>query len=112
MKQALLVRHDLKLPKGKMAAQVAHASVDATLKSEEKMVKKWRKQGMAKIVLKVKDEDELIQLFQTAKEKGVVASLITDAGKTVVAPGTKTAVALGPDEDKEIDALVGHLALV
>jgi peptidyl-tRNA hydrolase, PTH2 family len=112
MKQALLIRHDLKLPKGKMAVQCAHASVDAVLKADEKLVKKWRKEGMAKIVLKVNDEKELIKLFQAAKDEGVVASLITDAGKTVVAPGTKTAVAIGPAEEEEIDALVGHLKLV
>ena len=44
-KQVILVRKDLKLPKGKMAAQVSHASVEATLKSDKKVVEQWRKQG-------------------------------------------------------------------
>ena len=58
-KQVILVRQDLKLPKGKLAAQAAHASVEAVLRSDEEMVKRWRMEGMAKIVIKVKDEKEL-----------------------------------------------------
>ena len=111
MKQAILVRSDLKLPKGKACAQAAHASVDAVLKSSKKTVEEWRDEGMAKIVLKVKDEKELIFYFQKAKDAGLVASLITDAGRTVVASGTKTAAAIGPDEDAEIDRIVGMLKL-
>jgi len=110
-KQVILIRQDLQLPKGKLAAQSAHASVEAVLKSDSKTIKEWRNEGMAKIVLKVKDEKELIKYFQKAKENGLVASLITDAGKTVVAPGTKTAVAIGPAEEELIDKITGELAL-
>ncbi|MBT4936125.1 peptidyl-tRNA hydrolase [Candidatus Woesearchaeota archaeon] len=111
-KQVILVRQDLKLPKGKAAAQVAHASVEAVLKSDASIVKAWREEGMAKIVLKVKDEKELIQYFQEAKDSGIKASLITDAGRTVIAPGTKTCVAIGPDEEEKIDALTSELSLL
>ena len=111
MKQAILVRADLKLPAGKACAQAAHASVDAVLKSPKKLIEEWREQGMAKIVLKVKDEKELIFYFQKAKDQDLVASLISDAGKTVVEPGTKTVAAIGPDEDAEIDRVVGMLKL-
>ncbi|HIJ11629.1 TPA: peptidyl-tRNA hydrolase [Candidatus Woesearchaeota archaeon] len=112
MKQVILVRQDLKLPKGKLAAQAAHASVEAVLKSDSDIVKKWRAEGMAKIVLKVKDEKELIKYFQTAKDEGLTASLITDAGRTVIAPGTKTCVGIGPAEDEEIDAITSELSLL
>ena len=111
VKQAILIRADLKLPKGKAAAQAAHASVDAVLKSDKRTIDEWKASGMAKIVLKVKDEKELVHFFQTAKEHEIVASLITDAGKTVVTPGTKTAVAIGPDDDERIDEIVGQLKL-
>ena len=67
-KQVILIRQDLKLPKGKLAAQCAHASVEAVLKSDSELVKAWRNEGMAKIVLKVKDEKELIRYFQQAKD--------------------------------------------
>ena len=112
MKQIILVRQDLKLPKGKMAAQAAHASVDAVLKSDPKLIKAWREEGMAKIVLKVKDEKELIKYFQLAKDEGLVVSLITDAGRTTIAPGTKTCVGIGPDKEKEIDRITKDLALM
>ena len=103
---------DLKLPKGKLAAQSAHASVDAVLKSNKKMVNEWRDEGMAKIVLKVKDEKELVSFFQKAKDDDLVASLITDAGRTVIAPGTRTCVGIGPDEEDKIDQLTGKLKLM
>ncbi len=112
LKQVILVREDLKLPKGKLAAQSAHASVEAVLKSEESVVKRWRKAGMAKIVLKVKDEKELIKYFQLAKDNGLTASLITDAGRTVIAPGTRTCVGIGPDEEETLDKITGNLKLL
>jgi PTH2 family peptidyl-tRNA hydrolase len=111
-KQVIIVRQDLKLPKGKCAAQCSHASVDAVLKSDKKIVNSWRTEGMAKIVLKVKDEKELLALFQKAKDQGLAASLITDAGKTVVAPGTRTCMAIGPDEEELIDRITGGLSLL
>jgi len=112
LKQVILVRTDLKLPKGKLAAQAAHASVDAVLKSDKKIVNEWRDEGMAKIVLKVKDEKELVSFFQKAKDDDLVASLITDAGRTVIAPGTRTCVGIGPDEEDKIDQLTGKLKLM
>ena len=112
LKQVIIIRQDLKLPKGKAAAQSAHASVDAVLKSDSEVVKAWRSQGMAKIVVKVKSEKELVNLFQKAKDNDLTAALITDAGKTVVAPGTKTCVAIGPAEEEDLDLITGELALL
>ena len=111
-KQVILVRQDLKLPTGKLAAQVGHACVEAVLKSDPKMVAAWRKQGMAKIILKIKDEKELLIYLQQAKDAQLTTALITDAGHTVVAPGTRTCVGIGPDEEKKIDAVTGKLALL
>jgi len=111
-KQVILVRQDLKLPKGKLAAQASHASVEAVLKSDPEIVQKWRSEGMAKIVLKVKDENELVKYFQTAKDKGLTVSLITDAGRTVIAPGTKTCVGIGPDGQERIDNVTAGLSLL
>lgn len=112
LKQVILVRDDLKLPKGKMGAQCAHASVEAVLKSDKDKVRDWHDFGQKKVVLKVADERELIKYFQKAKDSGLTASLITDAGKTVIAPGTKTAVAIGPDDEEEIDKLTGQLKMM
>ena len=110
-KQVILVRQDLKLPKGKMAAQVGHAAVEAALKSDKEIIKKWRLKGQKKIVLKVNDEKELLKYLQLAKDSEIVTALITDAGKTVIAPGTKTALAIGPDDEDTIDNLTSNLKL-
>ncbi len=111
-KQVILVRQDLKLPKGKLAAQAAHASVEAVLKSDKKIVTAWHDSGMAKIVLKVKNETELVYYLQKAKQEGLIAALITDAGHTVVAPGTKTCVGIGPGREEKIDGVTGALKLL
>ena len=111
-KLVILVREDLKLPKGKMAAQVSHASVDATLKTDRRLVDSWRKEGGKKIVLKVKDEKELFKYKQMAEDCGLKTALITDAGHTVVEPGTITCLGIGPDEEKKIDSVTGKLKMM
>ena len=112
LKQSILVRADLKLPKGKMSAQVAHASVEAVLRSDKEKVKEWRSSGSAKIVLKVTDKKELHKYNQLAKDVGLTTALITDAGKTVIAPGTETCVAICPDDEDKIDEITSDLKLV
>ena len=111
-KQVIIIRQDLKLPKGKSAAQAAHASVRAVLNSDKKIVQDWSDEGMAKIVLKTENEKSLLKLFQEAKDHGIKTAMITDAGKTVVAPGTKTCIALGPDEEEKIDEITSSLNLI
>ncbi|HLD10704.1 MAG TPA: peptidyl-tRNA hydrolase Pth2 [Candidatus Nanoarchaeia archaeon] len=111
-KQVILVRSDLKLPKGKCASQVAHAAVEAVLKSDKETIKEWRMQGMAKIVLKVEDEKELLKYNQRAKDSKLITALITDAGKTTIEPGTKTCVAIGPNISEKIDLIVKDLRLL
>lgn len=112
MKQVILVINSLKLPKGKLVAQGAHAAVEAAHKASENAYKQWRQEGMAKITLKVKDERELYKHIQLAKEQGLATSVITDAGKTVVAPGTVTCGAIGPAEDDAVDRITGELKLL
>jgi PTH2 family peptidyl-tRNA hydrolase len=47
-----------------------------------------------------------------AKDEGLPCALITDAGKTVIAPGTKTAVGIGPAKEEDIDRLTQDLKLL
>ena len=75
-KQVILVRQDLKLSKGKLAAQASHASVESVLKSHKDDTTKWRKQGMKKSVLKVKDEKELFWDLKTTPLIGVGDSIL------------------------------------
>jgi len=111
-KQVILVRHDLKLTKGKMAAQVSHASVEAVLKSHKDDATAWREQGMKKAVLKVSDLKELHELKRKAEDAGLVTALITDAGHTHLTPGTVTCLGIGPDKAEKIDKITGHLKLI
>jgi len=116
-KQVILVRQDLKLPKGKMSAQCAHAAVEAVmrlLKSADgkEKVAEWRTQGSKKVVLKVKDKKELLKYSQLAKDADLKTAVITDAGKTVIAPGTTTCCAIGPDSEDEIDSITGELGMI
>ncbi len=111
-KQVIVVRADLKLPKGKLASQVAHAAVEAVLRSEEDAVKHWHLEGQKKVVVRVKDEKELLGIFQKAKQAKLIAVLISDGGHTVVEPGTKTVVGIGPDKEEKIDKITGGLKLV
>jgi peptidyl-tRNA hydrolase, PTH2 family len=111
-KQVILVRDDLKLPKGKLAAQCSHASVDCTLKSDKKIVEDWKKQGGKKVVLKVPDEKELFKYMSSLENENIKVSLIKDAGHTVVEPGTITCLGVGPDDEAKIDNITGKLKMV
>lgn len=111
-KQVILVRDDLKLSKGKMSAQVSHASVDALLNSHKDIIEEWRSQGMKKSILKVKDEKELLEYKRRAEKKALVASLIRDAGRTEIPAGTLTCLGIGPDKEEKIDAVTGELKLL
>ena len=112
MKQVLLIIKQLNLPKGKLAAQAAHAAVEAAHKTAKDDYKKWRTDGMAKIALQVRDEQELYTYIQQAKDQGLPTAVITDAGKTTVAPGTVTCGAIGPGEEEAIDRITGELKLL
>ena len=112
MKQVIVVNNALKLPKGKLAAQVAHGSVGAFLETNEDDQQAWIDEGMPKIVLSVPGEEDLLRLEAAAREHGLPACLIEDAGRTVIPEGTITCLGLGPAPDDLIDELTGDLKLL
>ncbi len=112
MKQVIIVNESLNLPRGKLAAQVAHASVASLLSSDIEQQKKWFGVGMPKVVLSGSDEQEVTELYQKAVEAKLPAHLIKDAGKTVVASGTITCAGIGPASKEEIDKITEHLKLI
>ena len=113
--QVLVVRKDLKMGNGKTCAQVAHASIAAFLKSQERKwgneYQEWLDEGMQKIVVKVESEKELLQLFEQVKSKFPTA-LITDAGHTQIAAGSKTCIGIGPANENDLKKYTGHLKLL
>ena len=115
MKQAIVVRTDLGMGKGKLAAQVAHASLSAAEAAQERRQKwfdAWKQGGQAKIVLKVGSELELREVFQKAKTAGLPTSLIEDRGLTQIEAGSATCVGVGPAPDSDVDAITGKLKLL
>jgi len=117
-KQAIVLRGDIKMSKGKAAAQAAHAAVEAVLiilDSDNpiwhKWLREWRREGQKKVVLKARDEKELLELFESAKRLGLPVSIIRDAGRTELPPGTLTAIAIGPAPAPLVDRVTGKLKL-
>lgn len=111
-KLVVVVRKDLKLPKGKLAVQVAHASVSAALSSGKGIVDEWLAEGGKKIALWCEGRKELAALKKMAESKGLNTALIADAGLTVLKPGTITCLSIGPDEENKIDEVTGNLKMI
>lgn len=135
-KMMIVMRRDLKMRKGKIAAQAGHACIDAilmalnkqgclnnfemtsegiSLKNTEKPsspLSDWFMYGCAKVCVYVDSEEALLDIAQKAKEKGIIASVITDAGMTEFhGVPTKTCLALEPLPADIADELTGDLPL-
>jgi PTH2 family peptidyl-tRNA hydrolase len=111
MKQAIVARADIGMGEGKLAAQVAHASLSAFQDATTSAQKEWQGSGQKKIVLQADSESELFALAEKAKAEGVPHAIVRDAGHTQLEPGTVTALAVGPAADDRIDAVTGELSL-
>ena len=112
MKQIIVIRKDLKMGAGKIAAQASHASLSAYLKAKKADKESWIKQGMKKVVLKVSSEKEIMDFCKMARDEKLSCELIHDAGLTQVDPGTITALGIGPADDRKIDKITGKLKLL
>ncbi len=112
LKQVILMRNDLKMSKGKMIAQGAHASVDAAFSANKKLFSKWRGAGMKKIALRVDSLEQLKELLSKAQDADIITSQIQDAGHTEVKPGTITCGAIGPGPEVQIDKITGELKIL
>ena len=116
-KQVIVIRRDLKMRRGKEIAQGAHASMAWLVSrlpnvalSEAEVA--WLEDGTRKICVTVNSEDELLRLDDLAKENGLTAELILDAGHTEFGGvPTWTTLAIGPDWDDRIDPVTGDLTL-
>jgi PTH2 family peptidyl-tRNA hydrolase len=114
-KQVLVFRTDLKMGKGKIAAQAGHAAVSAAQDAyvrHKKWWEAWMHEGQRKIAVKVADEKELSELEEAADELGLPHALIVDRGLTQVPEGTVTCLGIGPAPAEKIDRLTGKLKLL
>lgn len=115
VKQVIVVRKDLKMGAGKLAAQVAHASMLSyleALKADDKVIRLWLDSGQKKIVLEVEDDKLLDKLYKAFKYENVPCALVNDAGLTQLPPGTTTALGIGPDLSQKIDKFTKPLKLL
>ena len=112
MKQVIVVNRSLSLPKGKLAAQVAHAAVGAFVAASPQAQMAWLQAGMPKIVVYAADADALVQLEIDAQQQQQPACLVHDAGRTVLPAGTITCLGLGSAPAAVVDGLTGGLPLV
>lgn len=114
-KLVLVVRQDLKMEKGKIAAQCGHATLAAYKYNQTKnpeLLRHWERRGQAKVVVKAPSKEVFDEVQRQARAKGVFAYAIQDAGRTQVEPGSRTVLAVGPAPLAEVDALTRHLKLL
>jgi len=114
-KQAILIRVDLGMSVGKVAAQAAHAAVSAAeecRRIKPEWFRAWLEEGQKKVVLRVSGLEELESLHEQAKSLGLPTSMIEDAGLTEVPAGTITALGIGPAPSKLVDRVTGRLKLL
>ncbi len=115
-KQVIVFNSDIlrKVGKGKLAAQVAHASLGALREAERirpGLVRAWERRGAKKVVVKA-PKDVLIERYEIAKLRGLPCYLVRDAGHTQLPPGTITALGIGPAPEKRVDQITGDLKLL
>lgn len=115
IKLVCVVNQSLKMGKGKLAAQVGHASVEAFLQAgatHPSHVEAWLATGQKKICLKVPDENHFKSLQAAAKNAQIPCHVVQDAGHTQIPKGSKTVLALGPYDEAALDTITGELKLL
>ena len=124
IKQVIVIRHDLKMRRGKQIAQGAHASMSFLTQRLQSQgcirindfspnEQAWILGAFAKVCVRCSSEEELMAINNKAMEMGLGVHLITDSGRTEFhGQPTRTCLAIGPDEASKIDQVTGHLELL
>ena len=130
-KQMIVMRRDLKMRKGKIAAQAGHACVDAVLKAlaargttqgedgepvfaagDDSALAAWFSAGVAKVCVYVDGEEALLDVAEQGMDEGFVVSLVRDAGITEFhGEPTYTCLAFEPLFPEQVDPITGDLPL-
>lgn len=123
-KLVLVVRTDLGMTKGKIAAQCGHATLacykqlsraaakNGPASTEARLLQRWERHGQAKVAVQVKGVEEMDLLLGKAQSLGVTAEVIVDAGRTQIDPGSTTVLGVGPAPKSMVDQITGHLKLL
>ena len=113
-KQVIVLRVDLEMSEGKIAAQAGHAAVSSAEDARKKKPDWWRawmREGQCKIAVKAHSDQELLELERKAKRLKLPTALITDRGLTELPPGSITCLGIGPAPSSQVDRITGALAL-
>lgn len=110
-RMVVIVRKDIEMSAGKVAVQVAHGCIGLTRINCFQDINRWYLAGQYKIVLEVKDLDELNKVINDCKENKIVHFVVKDLGKTELPPNTTTCVAIGVYKKNEIAKIIGKLKL-
>ena len=114
-KLVVVTRGDLNLSAGKLAVQVAHASVNCAMECRQKHIKwynQWFTEGQKKVVVTVPNLVELKKLQKKAHHNNLIACMVQDAGLTEIPEGTVTCLGIGPGPNDQIDRITGQLPLL
>ena len=110
-----MVRKDLDMSAGKIAAQVGHACVlgaEHVRKSYPDWYKEWERSGQEKVIVKVTSLEQLEEVKRHAISLDLPWSEVTDAGHTQIAPGTVTCISIGPAPEVIVDKVTKDLKLL
>lgn len=113
-KMVFVVRNDLKMGKGKVAAQCGHAAIGAykqMLRRDQELLRRWESGGGMKVVVKAPDEQSFLSAAAEAAGRGLSTHIVRDAGRTQIAAGSKTVLCIGPGAGEQVDTVTGHLKL-
>ncbi|SRR5690606_8568839 len=114
-KQVMVVRRDLGMGTGKIAAQVAHAAVmgaERTKAHKREWFDAWFQGGQAKVVVKVQSMEELIEVRKRAESLKLPVVQVQDSGLTQIPPGTTTCIGIGPAPVDLVDKVTSNLKLL
>ncbi|WBW73300.1 mitochondrial aminoacyl-tRNA hydrolase Pth2 [Schizosaccharomyces osmophilus] len=113
-KMVLVVRTDLGMTKGKIAAQCAHAALACyklAAATDPEMLQLWEVAGQAKITLQAQSEEQLQILQAQAMSLGLSARIVHDAGRTQIVSGSATVLGIGPGPVSVVNEVTGSLRL-
>ncbi len=114
-KQVLVIRTDLKMSRGKIGVQAAHAAVSAAEEARRHHPSWWRKwlnEGQKKVAVKVASKEGLLAIREKAVKLGLPCVAIRDRGLTEIKPGTLTALGIGPAPNADVDKVTSDLPLL
>lgn len=120
-KMVILIRSDLGMSPGKVASQCVHAALgcvrfvndnnSSTKCNYQTKLQAWESTGEKIVCLRCDTLADMQNYFNVAHARDITVHAVRDAGRTEIAPGSITCLAIGPDTTTRIDIVTGTLRL-